>query len=86
MDPNDIVQNIIIPSAAAGGVIGRGGTMIQDLRRRASCRINIMNVDPTRPEERLIVISGSQKQVDYAIDEIRRAVDAFEASKHVERR
>lgn len=85
-NPDDIVQNIIVPSAAAGGIIGRRGAMIQELRRRVQCRVNIMDSVPGRPDERTIVISGTRKQVDYAIDEIKRSVDEFEASRYMERR
>lgn len=63
--PNQSAK-IKIPSHTAGSVIGKGGSIMRDLRMRTSCSISIADADPNNANERVVTISGTQQGVTLA--------------------
>jgi len=70
-------QKIAIPTVCAGTVIGRGGTVIRDLRARTGCNISISDADDSTPNERVVILTGTSQGIQAAIYLIRQLVEQY---------
>jgi len=73
-------QELPIPTVCAGGVIGKGGAVIRDLRLQSGTNISIAASDPSNPNERVVTVSGPAAGVQFAIAYIRQIVDQYQNS------
>jgi len=56
---------VTIPNDMAGAIIGKGGERIRGIRQKCGADIKFSDSDPGK-KDRLITISGSQDQIQYA--------------------
>jgi hypothetical protein len=70
------IQKIAIPTICAGCVIGRGGTIIRDLRSQSGTNISIADPDPATPDERVVTITGTWRRDSTAASGLVDACDA----------
>lgn len=71
-----ISQQVMIPTASCGGVIGKGGRTIRNIQGSTGTTISIADPDPEKKHERLCTITGTQAGIDQAIALIQRAVES----------
>ena len=69
---------VLVPHKAAGGVIGRGGHILQDVRHRTGCHVDMQPTAPDAPEggDRLALLSGSGRSQLHALQEMWRHVES----------
>mmetsp|Transcript_29206 Transcript_29206/g.41001 ORF Transcript_29206/g.41001 Transcript_29206/m.41001 type:complete len:363 (+) Transcript_29206:109-1197(+) len=70
-------EKIVIPSVCAGTVIGKGGTIIADIKVQSACQISIAAPEPTAPQDRIVSITGSSQGITAAISLIRQRVESY---------
>ena len=65
MDPNTCHLKILIPSAAAGAIIGKGGETIAEVQQKVGAKIKLSKANDFYPgtNERVCLISGSKDAV-----------------------
>jgi len=56
---------VTIPNDMAGAIIGQGGKRIQEIRQKCGAQIKFADPEPGK-KDRLITISGSDEQIQYA--------------------
>lgn len=56
---------VTVPNDMAGAIIGKGGERIRNIRQKCGADIKFSDSDPVK-KDRLITISGSQDQIQYA--------------------
>jgi len=56
---------VTIPNDMAGAIIGQGGRRIQEIRQKCGAQIKFADPEPGK-KDRLITISGSEEQIQYA--------------------
>jgi predicted RNA-binding protein YlqC (UPF0109 family) len=71
----DSTQKIAIPTVCAGAVIGKGGTIINDIKGQSGCQIRIADPDPASPNERVVTVTGSPQGIQTAVYLIRQRVE-----------
>eukprot|EP00457_Paulinella_chromatophora_P005632 gb/GEZN01005649.1/.p1 GENE.gb/GEZN01005649.1/~~gb/GEZN01005649.1/.p1 ORF type:complete len:553 (-),score=82.33 gb/GEZN01005649.1/:77-1735(-) len=71
----EATEKMSIPSSSAGSVIGKGGSVISDIKSQSGCHIRISDPDAASME-RVVTISGSPQGIQTAIFMIRQRVDA----------
>lgn len=69
------VEKIVIPTASAGTVIGSRGSIIRDIKQQSGCNISIAAAEATKPDERVVTISGSANGIQTAIYLIRQRIE-----------
>jgi len=75
-DPSgETSQKIAIPTACAGAVIGKGGTIINDIKAQSGCQIRIADPDQASPNERVVTVTGSPQGIQTAVYLIRKRVE-----------
>lgn len=70
-------EQIVIPTVCAGSVIGKGGSIIRDIKAQSSTIITIADPQPTAPGDRLVSITGAPSSVQFAISLIRHRVESY---------
>lgn len=70
-------EKIVIPTMCAGVVIGKGGSIIRDIKMQSSTHINIANPEPTTPNDRVVSVTGTHQGIQAAIYLIRQRVEAY---------
>jgi heterogeneous nuclear rnp K-like protein 2 len=70
-------QKIAIPAVCAGCIIGRGGSVIRDLRLRSGAHISIQDADPKSPNERVVTLIGAPQSINTAVYMIRQLVEQY---------
>jgi hypothetical protein len=73
-----VQQKIAIPTICAGSVIGKGGSVIRDIKMQSGCNISIADPEPNNPTERVVTLSGSHLSIQSAIMYIRHIVENFQ--------
>ena len=65
VDPNTCHLKILIPSAAAGAIIGKGGETIAEVQQKIGAKIKLSKANDFYPgtNERVCLISGSKDAV-----------------------
>merc|ERR1719397_66238 len=71
-------QKIAIPTVCAGCVIGKGGSVIRDLRAQAQCNISIADPEQNSPNERVVTLTGTSQGIQTAIYLIRQLVEQYQ--------
>jgi len=71
-------QKIAIPTVCAGCVIGKGGSVIRDLRAQSATNISIADPDPNAHTERVVTISGTPQGIQTAVYLIRQLVEQYQ--------
>lgn len=56
---------VTVPNDMAGAIIGKGGERIRNIRQKCGADVKFSDSDPVK-KDRLITISGSQDQIQYA--------------------
>lgn len=67
-----ITVQVAIPTSMAGAVIGKGGSVVKDLKAATGCNVNIAPPTADAPEERVVTITGTR--TDYAVSLIQGLV------------
>ncbi|XGW16849.1 hypothetical protein V3C99_001916 [Haemonchus contortus] len=69
-DDNEVAMKILIPSAAVGAIIGKGGEALRTLKIDHHCRIQMSERSETYPgtSERICLVKGSVRNVLGAIE------------------
>lgn len=75
-------QKIAIPTVCAGCVIGKGGSVIRDLRQQSGTNISIADPDPSSPNERVVTLTGSPQGIQAAIYLIRNLVEQYQPQQN----
>jgi heterogeneous nuclear rnp K-like protein 2 len=71
-------QKIAIPTVCAGCIIGKGGSVIRDLRAQSGTNISISVPDPLSPSERVVTLTGSPQGIQTAVYLIRQLVEQYQ--------
>ena len=51
---------VLVPMAASGSLIGRGGSVIKQLNEASGCKIKLADIaDPFKTEERIVIFQAS---------------------------
>merc|ERR1712150_14861 len=62
---------LMLPNSIAGSLIGKGGTKIQNIRKKSGAKLQISVPTNTNPQlsnlERLVVVQGGSNQVNIAL-------------------
>jgi len=82
--PSDAVGEVgqlrlrtLMPKAAVGGIIGRGGAAIKQLREASGAKVNIADPNGQGPgAEQVISLAGSEEALEFCLAEINRQVQA----------
>nr|CDJ86067.1 unnamed protein product [Haemonchus contortus] len=76
-DDNEVAMKILIPSAAAGAIIGKGGEALRNLKIDHHCRIKMSERSETYPgtSERICLVKGSVRNVLGAIEVILKKIN-----------
>lgn len=76
--PGELKLKTLVPKGAVGGIIGKGGTAIKQLREMSSAKISIGEPTGSGPgAEQTVAISGTQQAIEYVMAEINRQVQAL---------
>jgi len=71
----DSSQKIAIPTSSAGAVLGKGGTIVADIKRQTGTNIRIAPADQEVAGERVVTVTGSAQGIQAAIALIRQRVE-----------
>lgn len=71
-------EKIVIPTVCAGTVIGKGGTIIRDIKMQSGTNISVANPEPTAPNDRVVSITGPPQGIASAIYLIRQRVESYQ--------
>lgn len=70
-------EKIVIPTVCAGTVIGKGGSIIRDIKMQSQTIITIADPEPTAPGDRVVSITGTSGGIQLAISLIRHRVESY---------
>jgi len=70
-------EKIVIPTVCAGSVIGKGGSIIKEIKSQSGANITIADPAPTAPGDRVVSVIGSGQSIQTAIFLIRQRVEAY---------
>jgi far upstream element-binding protein len=72
------IEKIVIPTVCAGFVIGKAGSFIKQIREQSGvANLSIADAEPTTPDDRVVVITGTVTQITAAIALIRQRVESY---------
>lgn len=71
-------EKIVIPTVCAGTVIGKGGSIIRDIKNQSSTNITIADPEPTAPADRVVSVTGNHQGIQIAIHLIRQRVESYQ--------
>lgn len=72
------LEKIVIPTICAGTVIGKGGSIIRDIKMQSGTTISVAAPEPTAPNDRVVSISGPPQGITTAIFLIRQRVESYQ--------
>ena len=72
-----VSQKIAIPTVCSGCVLGKGGSIIKELRAQSGTNISLADPEPSTPNERVVTITGTPAAIQHAIYLIREAVEKY---------
>ncbi|XP_030761086.1 far upstream element-binding protein 3 [Sitophilus oryzae] len=67
---------VLVPKAAVGVVIGKGGDMIKKIQAETGCRVQFQQARDEGPGDRRCSLNGNPKQVDHARQRIEELIDS----------
>lgn len=71
----DIKLKTLVPRAAVGGVIGKGGATIKQIREQSGAKISISEPAGSGPgAEQLVSVSGDPQALEYVLTEVNKQV------------
>ena len=70
-------EKIVIPTACAGTVIGKGGGIIREIKLQSGTSISVAAPEPTAPADRVVSITGTPQGIQTAMFLIRQRVEAY---------
>lgn len=74
----ELKLKVLLPRAAAGGVIGKGGASIKELREKSGASISISDAAGTFPAaDQVVSISGSSAALTAVLAELNRQIQAL---------
>lgn len=65
--PGSFVFRLLCPASKTGGVIGKGGTIISEIRQQTGAKVRVEETVPGC-DERVVVIAGSDKDAEATTD------------------
>lgn len=71
-------EKIVIPTVCAGIVIGKGGSIIRDIKLQSSTQITIADPEPTAPNDRVVAVTGTAQGISIAIYLVRQRVESYQ--------
>lgn len=72
------IEKIVIPTVCAGFVIGKAGSNIKTIRETSGvANLSVADAEPTTPDDRVVVITGTNTQITTAISLIRQRVESY---------
>lgn len=71
-------EKIVIPTVCAGTVIGKGGSIIRDIKTQSGTTITIADPEPTAPADRVVSVTGTHQGIQTAIYLIRQRVESYQ--------
>lgn len=71
-------EKIVIPTVCAGTVIGKGGTIIRDIKTQSGTNITIADPEPTAQGDRVVSVTGTAQGIAAAIYLIRQRVESYQ--------
>lgn len=69
---------VAIPTVCSGCVLGKGGSIIKELRAQSSTNISLADPEANNPNERVVTITGTPSAIARAFHLIREAVEKYE--------
>lgn len=76
--PGELKLKTIVPKAAVGGIIGKGGTNIKHVRETSGAKISIKDPLGSSPSaEQVVVVSGTEQALEYVMAEVNKQVQAL---------
>lgn len=69
-------HEVLVPKAAVGVVIGKGGDMIKKIQSETGCRVQFQQARDEGPGDRRCFLSGNPKQVEHARQKIEELIDS----------
>jgi len=76
--PGEIKLRVLMPRAAVGGIIGKGGAAIKQLTELSNAKISIGEPNGSGPSaEQTVSITGTQQGLEYVMGEVNRQVQAL---------
>lgn len=76
--PGDLKLNILVPKVAVGGIIGKGGANVKQLRETSGGKISISEpMGAGVGAEQVVALSGSQQALEYVMAEVNKQVQAL---------
>lgn len=76
--PEDLKLNVLVPKGAVGGIIGKGGSNVKQLRENSEGKISIGDpVGHGNTAEQVVALGGSQHALEYIIAEVNKQVQAL---------
>lgn len=70
-------EKIVIPTVCAGTVIGKGGSIISDIKRQSGTNITIADASPSAPDDRVVAVTGPAQGIATAIFMIKQRVENY---------
>lgn len=71
-------EKIVIPTVCAGTVIGKGGSIIREIKAQSGTNISVAAPEPTAPNDRVVSITGAGQGIQTAIFLIRQRVESYQ--------
>lgn len=65
--PGSVVFRLLCPASKTGGVIGKGGSIISEIRQQTGAKVKVEETVPGC-DERVVVIAGSDKEAEVTAD------------------
>mmetsp|Transcript_63028 Transcript_63028/g.111981 ORF Transcript_63028/g.111981 Transcript_63028/m.111981 type:complete len:334 (+) Transcript_63028:113-1114(+) len=76
--PGDLKLNVLVPKVAVGGIIGKGGTNVKNLRENSGGKISISEpVGYGQTAEQVVALGGSEEAIKYILEEVNKQVQAL---------
>jgi len=68
--PQELKLRTIMPRVAVGGIIGKGGAAIKQLRETSGAKVNVASETSQGPgQEQIVTITGTQQALEYVMQE-----------------
>ena len=68
---------VAIPTVCSGCVLGKGGSIIKELRAQSGSNISLADPESSAPNERVVTITGTPSAIATAFTLIREAVEKY---------
>lgn len=76
--PGELKLRTLLPRAAVGALIGKGGAAIKQLREQSGAKVSIADAEGSGPAvDQVVTITGGPKSVEYVMAEVNKHVQAL---------